>query len=274
MAMGWVWAAEEQELQVQAERAQLEAQKADEEKAAQLQKETEKIVEQVRRNEQERAEKLKAMSAEDRAKHNATLRDRLMDLEKMRAELRQKLGEDHPQIEAVAREMDVLKDELQELAAKGPTPQEIALEQELDNVRLQLRTHLKYRDKLAAALRQDHPTLLKAQDKVSELEKLLQDRVALLEQFPKQQFEREGTARKIEHLRAAAEHLVQAGMLELAQEVRRRAEDLQRELQPQSVAPTDAVKQLQEQMRDMQAALAKLYEEIAALREQLKDKKE
>jgi DNA repair exonuclease SbcCD ATPase subunit len=207
LAIGWVWASEEQELRAQAERAQLEAQKADQENAVQLQKETQKLADQVRKNEQERAEKLRAMSEEDRQKHAVAIHDQVTNLEKMRDTLKSRLGEDHPQIEAIARELDVLRDELRAIA--GP---------------------------------------LKKQDQEA--------------------------AQKIDHLRAAAEHLMQAGMPELAQEVRKRAEDLAREHQAGNAPHAEAVKQLQEQMRDVQTALSKLHEELASLREQLQNKKE
>lgn len=207
LAMGWAWASEEQELRAQAERARLEAQKIEEEKAAQLQKEAEKLADQVRRNEEERAEKLKALSPEDRQKHAALILDRVNSLEKMRETLKSRLGEDHPQIDAIARELEVLRDELREL--EGPRTEQ-----------------------------------------------------------------KQEAVQKIGHLRAAAEHLEHAGMRDVAQEVRKRAEDLAREHAVGDAGDHEAVKQLQEQMRDVQTAIGKLHEEMAAIREQLQNKKE
>jgi hypothetical protein len=205
LAVGLVWASEQEELQRQAERLQLEAQKADQEAATELQKRTDALAEQVRRIEKERTEKLRAMSAEEREKRALAIVDRVEDLEKMREALQRRLGEDHPQIDAITREMEVLQDEIREIELT----------------------------------------------------------------FKKQPGE---AGVKIDHLRAAAEHLQQAGMPELAQEVRKRAEELERE-RGEGIPP-EALKQLQEQMRDVQTALSKLHAEVAELREQLQNKKE
>ncbi len=266
---GLVWTSENSQLRDHEERQRQEAQKAADIDPALVRKESQSLEENARQIAEERVKKQREMSPEDRKRQQSAIRERLSNLETMSETLGKKLGEDHPQIEAITREVHVLREELQELSStESPLPKETP-EQELAKLREQLGMQLKHQDSLAQTLSKSHPVYLMAQEKTSALQKLVQEKEAAHQMLRDQQSQQDQAARTIEHLRTAAEHLEQAQMPEMARELRLRALDLEREQLGGDSGNADILKQLQEQMRDLRQAIKKLDEEVAGLREQL-----
>jgi uncharacterized coiled-coil DUF342 family protein len=126
-----------------------------------------------------------------------------------------------------------------------------------------------YRKQMATELRDDHPEIVKTVRAIETLKTELNE--LTIGEHPQEPREREEIARRIEHLHGAAGHLDEAGLPDMARELRQQAENLERELHQRQPGGADRelLRELMEQMRDMKQEVEKLRDEVAELREQL-----
>jgi cell division protein FtsL len=149
--------------------------------------------------------------------------------------------------------------------AHHPTHQAADREREMQVIRQKVQELERYRKRIAMELAANHPELLLVAKQIETMEAQFK---ALANLEHGEQNHRQQIARKIEHLRAASEHVEQAGMPDLARELRNQAENLERERnqQPGDPGGHEGLRELMEQMRDMKQELQKLRSEVAELR--------
>lgn len=126
------------------------------------------------------------------------------------------------------------------------------------------------REKLLSQLGDNHPRVQEVQQKIAILKEDIERRTHHVKPNP-----REKMAEKIEHLHAAAEHLHQAGMPDLARELHERAEVMERELHRHhgEHEADHRLGEVMEVVQDLRREMEKLRDEVAEMREQLQKEK-
>lgn len=143
-------------------------------------------------------------------------------------------------------------------------------ERELAGIREMLRELHERKERLLTNFGENHPEVKDVQHQIRALEKELEQSKPPVFDHPRPN-PREELAGKIEHLHAAAEHLHQAGMPDMARELHEQAEAMERELhrQHEGHEPDHRLGEVMEVVQDLRREMERLRDEVAELREQL-----
>jgi hypothetical protein len=197
----------------------------------------------------------------------ASEEDELRELaERHRLEARKSSGDEAVRL---LNEAEALERQALQIAQEKKARQPRDREREAQAILEKLANLEEYRKQMATELRDDHPEIVKTVRAIETLKTELNE--LTMGEHPQEPREREEIARRIEHLHGAAGHLDEAGLPDMARELRQQAENLERELHQRQPGGADRelLRELMEQMRDMKQEVEKLRDEVAELREQL-----
>jgi chromosome segregation ATPase len=186
--------------------------------------------------------------------------------ERNRQEARKSSESEADRLRQEAEELERHAQIQRERAAREHARNEGGRERELSALRERLQDLHRMQEVVLQKLGEDHPQSQAIRRQIAVLEEEQRE----LSGHPHRP--REESARKIEHLHAAAEHLEEAGNPDMARELRKQAENLERELRnrrPEEPEGQEMLRQLGEQMRDMKQEIETLRDEVKVLREEL-----